>query len=1029
QASAGSGKTYSLVKEYLKMLLCKNVSFSEILAITFTNKAAEEMKERILSMLNDIKNGRADDFINQLTCVNKKNPEQKAEQKLNEILHNYSNFSIMTIDSFLYRIVRTFSKELGISPHSEVILDIEKIYSSFVDYFFDVLLTEDFYEALKKHLMQKLSEGKLSLDLKSDFEHYLKDIYETKKLNPESLKNFTLDMENVLNGELDRLKNELNEMVTSVLKMISDAGLKCNDFLQKGKSVAAKFERYKDGKTKILKFLTGMPFKKTLQEFNDSSHGSTKFIYKYNQSLCDDLNNIVYEYLKKGNHIKYLKLLEVKRVFYTFMIVAQIYEEFFKYKTMENVIFTSDFTEKLHDFIRKDDIGFIFWRLGERYNHIFIDEFQDTSKKQWETLFPLIEEANSTGKENFCFGDEKQSIYRWRGGDVEIMIDVGKNSTIKKLDSNYRSKKDIVEFNNNFFKEIDKTIGFSVSEKNYFDIYKNPEQKTVKQESGYVYCGKLKKLEDEKKKDMDNRIMEKIIKQLDDITNQGYDYSDIVFLVRSNSDGAKIAKSLFEKGIKVVSPDSLLLSESKEITFIISFLKYITTFKSFFLAELYFYITGEIYINDYENSYEKILNSFVASAPFNDKKDFFKFISYIKRLPLSDAIEEIIGKFKLNGKGNDIFLQYFLEIVLQHSNEGESIPDFIKFWDEEDIGERKSIVVPKMKGAVTVMTIHKAKGLEFPIVFLPFLNSWKINIQLNKETVYKEEEYDIQNKKYKLISKIKKELDKDKYDEENEKTWLDNINLLYVAFTRAIDRLYFWIEENEDKDKITNMSQLVKKVIDGKEELKKFIKENDENCYFEMGKKIKNSNSIQKEEEQKDSGFSFISNSWRNKIFITQKADKLWELEDSKQAESVQKGKKIHYILSKIDYKENIEKGVNELYLEGVITKDEIEGLKEDIEKLLALEKIGNFFDKSWEVKNEVSIFDSNDRENRRIDRLIISGKKAIVIDYKTGNEEGEHLKQVKNYMEICKEMGYETKGYLLYIKDDIDKSSLKEVK
>jgi len=583
--------------------------------------------------------------------------------------------------------------------------------------------------------------------------------------------------------------------------------------------------------------------------------------------------------------------------------------------------------EKLID---KEIIPFIYSRIGTKYNNYLIDEFQDTSRLQWKNLYPLIKNSISVGSFNMAVGDGKQAIYRWRAGDVEIMenevFELFENSLkVKKLNSNYRSKSTIVNFNNKFFSNIDNF--FETSDNLFNKLYKeeNVEQKVINKDDGYVEIKRLT-LETKNKKEKEKLIANNLIKDIKKILDEDNKYSseDIAILVRKNKEGSIITESLFEEGINVVSSDSLLLKNSRVVRFIISVLKYISQKDDISLLNIYYF-----YKTTLDNK-SQLFDFKLNMIDFNRKRikrelpdRFVKNTLKLSQKPIYEIVEKIINIFELSRIYGG-FLQGFLDVLFDYSlkNRGD-ISSFLNWWNENKDSNKCSHVIPETKNAVTVSTVHKAKGLEFPIVFVPF--SWKLSESSGRNVESIWVNYDIFNNNTNfpflvdLTKKAKNSYFEKQYLREQEKSLIDNINLQYVAFTRPENRLYIYTKK-EKSNKLKTTYDLINKITDEKE----FDFDGNEGLMYK-GKPV--SNKKLKRESHEKSIDNILSSSWRNKITIRRKAKNLWKLNKTDRVEKVDWGILVHNALERIKYADEIEHAAEEMVAEGFIpssSKDEL---------------------------------------------------------------------------------------------------------
>jgi ATP-dependent exoDNAse (exonuclease V) beta subunit len=683
-------------------------------------------------------------------------------------------------------------------------------------------------------------------------------------------------------------------------------------------------------------------------------------------------------------------------------------------------------------------VPFVYERIGEKYDHYLIDEFQDTSVLQWNNLLPLVHNTLSKGMFNMLVGDAKQAIYRFRSGDVEqfvelpevhkkifrydeqdekaLLLSLKDNFNEKFLNVNYRSKSEIVSFNNDFFKQLSDNLASDSKyvdfKKVYESVFQNIKPGNI---GGYI---SLEFLETEKTDEQDPNLI-RIKGIVDELQDSGYNLKDIAILCRKNKDANEVARFLIGNDIKVVSNESLLLSSSREVKFII---------------DLTVFLLNPANMLARSSIIDFLINSGKLTGSFDDytkliccenPKEFLELIKQgendfksgeLVKLPYYELVEEILMYFGFNVP--DPYIQHFLDCALDFtvkSNRGFN--DFLSWWDENK--NKKSVVIPEGINAVRIMTIHKSKGLEFPVVIYPYANE-KIDLKRSFDFV----EFDDEN--FPDLKKIMIKLNKkellgtkfyNKYQEEEEKYLLDIVNLLYVTLTRGTDRVYvltnkFKTEKVERIDSVPKFfwDYLVKKGL-----------WNADNSVYEFGTaevNVPNEKNAKTNEPQNIFLDKIITSNWKKNINIRYKAPEFWDLDEPDKSKTW--GNLIHYILAEITGAGELDNVMNRLKIEGAISIDNYSLVREKISAVLNHPEIGRFFEKGLSSRSEAEIVDEFGISHRP-DRLILYGEKAIIIDYKTGLEREYHKDQVNKYAELLKSLGYtESEKYLVYINDDI---------
>jgi ATP-dependent exoDNAse (exonuclease V) beta subunit len=646
-----------------------------------------------------------------------------------------------------------------------------------------------------------------------------------------------------------------------------------------------------------------------------------------------------------------------------------------------------------------------------------IDEFQDTSVKQWHNLLPLVTNSLAMGKQNLIVGDAKQSIYRWRGGEVEqflrlpeeifqkdllpnnqeVSYAIARNAHEEKLKFNWRSSQQIVDFNNRFFSKIKELIS-----QDYKSIYINHEQIPMGDDNGCVQIDFSPK--DKFSKEI---ILHKLIAKIEELIELGYNYNDMAILCRTRKDSVLAASAVTEAGIKVISDEALLLKNSPEVGFLVSFLHFLqeksdkiakTNIISFLCKGDNAYDQHEV-LSSLSSQNQNLFNQFIL-----DNSEGLH-IQDITNLPLYDLVEHLIQCFNL--ESSNIYLQFFLDVILKFSSKiSNDLGGFLEWWSENKL--KQAIEVSEDSNAVKIMTVHKSKGLEFPIVFIPF--NWSIS-KPSKE-LWVDVNDDSSNLKVALV-RNNKSLEKTNLSEirthEKDMSLLDDINVLYVAMTRPINQLYLFIEESSgDKNNFNSLSKL----------FDYYFKGDDIVNYYEEGKVLAHKSSPKK--SNKDSyqlSYNSVKN-WREVVHLKNSSNQLWDIElDRKEW-----GTQLHLWLSKIHYLDQKDTVLKELSIDNSVSVAIKNMLIERIVNIFKNEEIKPFFGTDWLVKTETEILLPSG-ETYIPDRVIIKDSQVKVIDYKTGSilKLETHKSQLINYANILNRMGYDNiELYLIYIDENI---------
>mgnify|MGYP001127195175 FL=1 len=1030
-ASAGSGKTFTLVKEYLKVLLNSKdlFRFQKVLAITFTNKAAAEMKARVLSNLEAFSDGEENDLFHAIQkeiSIDKATIQERSKRILAIILQNYAAFSITTIDSFTHKIIKSFAFDLGLSLNFEVEMDAVSLLNESVDVLISKIGTDQkLTKLLIDYTLEKTDDDK-SWDISKDLNEFSKillseeDTIHFRGLANKTITDFTA-LKKKLNKQQIALKKQVSQTGESLLSLLSNAGLETKDFTR---GTVPKF--FADIAQKEFNF-EFIKRSEVIEKAIDNDQYYTKKTTQEKIALIEGVvPQIVTSFEKTKELFKQFLLNKLALKSLTpLAVLNHINLELTHIKEENNIRLNAEFNQLISDHIKEQPAPFIYERIGQKYLYYFIDEMQDTSVLQWQNLIPLIANALAQEHSNLLLvGDGKQAIYRWRGGKAEQFIDLGTSGDasenpfqvlkeIKELTTNYRSYSEVIGFNNLFFQHTAHFLQNEDYKKLFIDGNK---QLTTDKKGGYVA---LSFLEKEKENEVDalkypKKVLE-IIQQLD----PKFSLSEVCVLVRKKDHGVAIANYLSENGIAIVSSETLLLSSSSKVNFIINFLQTIQhpNDKEALLDCLYFL-----------HSHSKIQqekHQFISDFIRLEQQQFFSELnlhglffdlSKFHQKPFYEKVEEIIRSFQLI-HASDAYVQFFLDIVLEQQRKGTSIQEFLDFW--EDKKEILSIVAPAAKNAVQVMTIHKSKGLEFPVVIFPYdLNIYK---QINPKA-WLDELPEIFHGFPELLVDYSKSLSyiNDRglhiFNAHREAQELDNFNLLYVALTRSVEQLYIITAHNLKSDGLENTnfySGVFIHYLKAKNLWQEGVFE------YSFGEKKKMSSSQEKRQET-ETQQEFISTSLdEHNILMLANSSKLW---DTAQGKAIDFGNLIHEMMSKVITENDIEKVVKQYIQYGFISKVDAAEIEKTIFKIATHKKLVSFFREAVTIFNEREIVDV---DNQIIipDRLVLTAKNEVtIIDYKTGKPSKRDHQQLLKYEQVLKKMHFKVvQKLLVYINEQID--------
>jgi len=1028
-ASAGSGKTFTLVKEYLKVLFNKSdFEFQKILAITFTNKAAAEMKQRVLSTLQDASRGIENPIIQDIVVESKINVQElteKSKRVLNNILQNYASFNIVTIDSFTHKLIRTFALDLGLPLDFEVEMDVDLLLNETVDVLISKIgQKKDLTDYLVKYTLEKVNNDK-SWSINEGLVDVAKLLLneeneiEVSKLVNTPLSDFK-DLEKKLKNYLVEVENTLKEIGVKAISIIDERSVAHNSF------TSSAIPNY------FKKLIKGWSVKeeplaiKTVQKCFDTESYYPKSKPKSSEQeedrfVIDELAPLLISLFHQSQayyQIHFGQYFLVKKILKTVVPLAvlnYINKELIRLKEENNIRLNAEFNQLISKEIKDQPVPFIYERLGEKFNYFFVDEMQDTSELQWQNLIPLIQNALSQNIGGLMLvGDAKQSIYRWRGGKAEQFVSLSDaekdeyNFFVKKevhrLDTNYRSYSNVINFNNSFFGYLSNSLKNS----DYKSIYAaEKNQKTNSKEGGFV---SIEVCQQEKDFDKHDFYPKKTIKLIKEIEENGFSKGEICILIRDRVQGEAVTNALMLEGINVISPDNLLLKNNISVKFLMFLLKWIdNTENKTYLFEVLPFLYHHLNIKeDPHIFYETCLSKLATEELFKYLGVSFSIAHFFEN-SLYDGVESLIRVFKLQSYA-DIFVQAFLDVVLNFQlKESSTLQVFLVYWEKK----KNSLKVEAAadKDAVQLMTIHKSKGLEFPVViFLYDLDTEDIK----KESIWfpaKGRELfkgfnSFQFKASKNLSNYG-EKGEEIYLNTLEENQLDNFNLLYVALTRAEEQLYVVCDtDGKVKGEFKKFSHYFLDFINQEAQ-------GDNKYIIGSPKRI----SAEYTQEVSLVFDEFISvDKQENQIQIVEK--------QQKNKEAIDYGNLIHLALEKVISILDLQKGLD--FIDHSNLEDSVKVVaKESVVKIVAHPLLNSFFKEGAEVYNERSLLDQYGRVNI-IDKLLIEKSGVSVLDFKTGEKSASHQVQINQYARLLEDLGYTVKNKFVVYCSEI---SVKRVK
>ena len=1052
KASAGSGKTYRLAGEYLDLIIQNPNCYKNILAVTFTNKASAEMKSRILNELYDISIGKTTGYNQDLMSkhrISELELQQKAKEALYLILHDFSKFSIETIDSFFQKIILSFVREIGLQTGYSVELDIETVLIEVINnLLFDLDNNKELTMWLTSYAESKIEEGK-TWNVKYDILNLGYEIFKEsfkiskKKIlkkteNIEFLKNYM----NTLFAWQQAIQSKLVKSGREALDIMKSYDLETTDFKQGQKGVGGFFEKISGG---------DVPDKPNTYVINccDSeeewySKKSSKQLEIRNAiqgGLMRILDQVIRIFTKEIPVYKSIDLIYSQIP--VLGLITDLTKRIYEFTNDNNSFLISDAAEFLFQITGQNDSPFIYEKTGTYVKHFMIDEFQDTSKLQWHNFRPLILNSMSENNNVLLVGDVKQSIYRWRNSDWKILAEDLKNEfqafryNENELLENWRSSKYITTFNNFLFSSLSEKVQnlynqsfdeYNTEQMNQriHNVYKNLEQKIPLKNEGLNGYVEINFFEKEIFREKSKKVL---IENLVLLSDCGYFQRDIAIIVRNKKDGKEIADYIMNynqlPGSKyffdVISNDSLYISSNASIQLILACFRYMrqpeNVLNLFMLAEIYLNYLSE----ESTDKFNELIKQEISSSNIFKilPKGLDDEIRKYRKLSIFEATENLIIFLELNkSSSNHPYLQAFMDIVLEFSqNKTMHLNSFLDWWDLNGTG--KTIRMNDDQNAIKIVTIHKSKGLQYKAVFVPFCN-WSLdhepfmkNILWCKTEVNPLDELEIVPVRYN--SKLKDTIFSEQYFEEKLNTYVDNLNLLYVTFTRP-EQFLFVNCEYDVASKVQKICDIILEVLNEKKT------ESSDLWNWDKEKMKLISGSIEKNVDEKESSpkkmdFSFISTSLFERFNFTRQADDYFQI--SHEGENkINYGNLMHEIFQSLYTADDVEKTLHKHVSDGKLTMIEYEEMKRKIMTALQSVEDKKWFSGMYKVKNEHEIYEKSGKIYRP-DRVMHNDNEIIIVDYKFGEKmEPLYQRQVKKYMQLVSEIYNQStiKGFIWYV-------------
>ena len=1010
-ASAGSGKTFTLTSRYLVKFLgsSENESFKKILALTFTNKASEEMKNRILSSLKEFsnrKNGEDPSFmlkeVQRQLGISYDDIVVRSKKRLTLLLHNYSFFNVSTLDSFSHNIIRSFSKDLKIASDFRVILDSEELINESIETLLNQVGKEkDVTKALLDFANSKISEGKswdITFDLKElsilleNENHYNK----IKVLNKKTLKDFMF-----LKDKMIKEQNELEKKIENQANLSFD--------LIKGSDTEIVFSR--NSFPVFLGKLKNKSFKKinleSISRLLEKKAIITKKSALGREKAVSELTSNLAETYKKIE--KALSQWELLKGFYDSLgplsLLNKIEKISKKIQKEKGELMIGEFNKIINEEIKEHPAPYIFEKIGNKYKHYLIDEFQDTSTLQWRNLVPLISHSIESAENDndlgslLLVGDPKQSLYRWRGANPDMFFSLINNESpfsisgsIKPLMRNYRSCNSIILFNNGLFDFVSKNIDFTKNK----ELYRlGNHQELNNKKGGLVSLDFTEKQKD--KTITESFILEKVLKIIKDCKSRGFELSDQSILVRNKNQQKLIADFLLKNNIAVISAEALLIKSSLKVSLLIEVirLRLEPDNLSSRRTVIKYFVENKSPVDVFE-FYKNLLNENITN--------FFKILfemSFKEYVNLSfyDAMITVQRKLGFDFE-EDAHVQFLNEELLGFlfSSDGNE-KQFLDYWDNNQ--DKLNVVMSGAINAIQILTIHKAKGLEFPVVIYPFADSTSHKPNTKKVWLpycWRGEEIDLLIPYSKTIVK-NGETGLDLFNRIEREEELDNINILYVALTRAVNESYIIASSPKTLSMSSHNGLLMSYV----KHLGIF---KSDKLNYVWGEKIK-------KYSLKTTNFHLENNI--NLDFF--KTDYIPKLNSFYKDDQTLFGDLFHEFISKIEYSFQFLKEEKAFRNKKNVSMEVLDKIIFLANKTINHKILSEYFTKKYSVICEKEIF-TNKKEIIVPDRIAVSQDLIYtIIEFKTGKKRKEDILQTKKYSNTLLDMGLNVeKSILVYI-------------
>lgn len=1047
RASAGSGKTFLLASEYLCLLFENPYKYREILAVTFTNKATEEMKERILGELKKIATGATTPYSR---IIQDRFPELNdtlalqtaADRIYRTILHDYAKFSVSTIDSFVQQVIRSFAFEIGLDAGFELQLNQDIVKEELADRLFELLeSSQELLDWIRSIAIDRIDAGQ-NWDFRSELHALASEIFQ------ERFYRFEENMRNLENptAAFESLKKSMQEFVRKVEETMRNFGQQGNDILQKA-GIDATF--FSGGNKSFITYFTKIQKKNfeskvTVLNARDNlakwtTAKATPEVKEAVANIYPALNTCLAQALDyyAEHAFSYQTARAILRKLNNLSLLRILADQLGDYRRDNNVLLISDTQQLLRELVKDNEVPFIYEKIGNRYQHFLLDEFQDTSRFQWDNFKPLLEQSVAVGAYNLVVGDVKQSIYRWRNGDwrllqAQVKQDIGAQMVQEaSLQENYRSCASIIDFNNTLFSTIpallqqdfsnemsqvqDLSIQDRLHKNSYFTIIEDAYKDVIQQKPATCKPGgkvEIRFYEKEEsrapnswKPAAEARLCELIDELL--LVHQ-LKPEQLAILTRNNADARRIISILLEHkqksgtvhDYKLVSSDALLISASPAIQLLLAAFRYLLNEKDD-IARVELVqanaIREEVSISE-KILYRRDINHQLSLLP----AAFVEERKRISQSSLYEATELLISIFKLDAwQIEQPYILAFRDLVNSFSTKGKpSIRDFITWWKED--GTNRALPLSSASNAIQILTIHKSKGLAFDVVLLPYTD-WKL--KSDKGLLWcdwQDDSSQLDVLPVDIQTSLAETAFAYEYFEEMLMSRMDALNLLYVALTRARQGIFMMapLPVSKDEAAMNNIADLIFEGI------------NKSNPFLVDGKLERDTSTPGREN---DLVLPTSPTSLRQIALLREPAmeEQLLRLHPTEQQKL---GQLAHLVLSRISEAKELDACLQRMQLEGSINSAQLEQVKTYVQEVFEQDQLGKWLSGTYKVLNEKSILLPGGAV-RRPDKILAGKQETILLDFKfTQDTKTSHARQLKEYKELLELMGFPSvQAYVYY--------------